>query len=38
MAVLEVEVSADARLLRAFHEATRGSELAGDHALVCHGD
>ena len=34
----DAQVSAGARLLRAFHEATRGSELAGDHAVVCHGD
>lgn len=32
------QVKAGARLLRAFHDATRGSELAGNHHVVCHGD
>jgi aminoglycoside phosphotransferase (APT) family kinase protein len=32
------QVVAGARLLRSFHEATRGTELAGEHAVVCHGD
>jgi aminoglycoside phosphotransferase (APT) family kinase protein len=26
------------KLLRAFHDATRGSRLAGDHEVVCHHD
>jgi aminoglycoside phosphotransferase (APT) family kinase protein len=34
----DYQVAAGARLLRSFHEATRGSELAGEHEVVCHGD
>lgn len=34
----DVQVGAAARLLRALHEATRGSSLAGDQAVVCHHD
>ena len=29
---------AAARLLRRFHDATAGSELAGEHEVVCHND
>ncbi|MFH8387968.1 phosphotransferase family protein [Kitasatospora sp. NPDC018058] len=32
------QVSAAGALLRAFHEATRGSTLAGRHPVVCHHD
>jgi hypothetical protein len=32
------QVSAAARLLRELHDATRGSELAGMHEIVCHND
>lgn len=32
------QVVAGGQLLRAFHDATRGAELAGDHEVVCHGD
>lgn len=32
------QVVAGARLLRSFHDATRGSSLAGTHEVVCHGD
>ena len=32
------QVSAAARLLRELHDATRGSELAGAHDVVCHND
>lgn len=32
------QVIAGARLLRGFHDATRGSVLAGDHEVVCHHD
>jgi Ser/Thr protein kinase RdoA (MazF antagonist) len=32
------QVRAAARLLRDIHEATRGSELAGRHSVVCHHD
>ena len=32
------QVQAGGRLLRAFHDATRGSELGGSHPVVCHGD
>jgi aminoglycoside phosphotransferase (APT) family kinase protein len=32
------QVSAAGRLLRAFHEATRGSVLAGASPVVCHND
>jgi thiamine kinase-like enzyme len=31
-------IASAARLLRALHDATRGSELAGGHAVVCHND
>jgi len=30
------QVAAGGRLLRRFHDATRGSALAGDHEVVCH--
>jgi aminoglycoside phosphotransferase (APT) family kinase protein len=29
---------ASARVLRRFHDATAGSELAGEHEIVCHND
>src|SRR5688572_3866116 len=29
---------AAARLLRSFHDATVGSDLTGEHEVVCHGD
>lgn len=32
------QVAAAGALLRALHEATRGSELAGHHQVVCHHD
>ncbi len=32
------QVAAVGRLLRAFHDATRGSRLAGHHDVVCHHD
>ena len=32
------QVTAAATLLRAFHDATRGSALAADQETVCHGD
>lgn len=32
------QVAAAGRLLRAFHDATRGSALAGEHETVCHHD
>ena len=32
------QVVAGGQLLRAFHDATRGTDLAGDHPVVCHGD
>jgi Ser/Thr protein kinase RdoA (MazF antagonist) len=32
------QVAAAGRLLRAFHDATRGSRLAGHHDVVCHHD
>lgn len=32
------QVRAGARLLRRFHDATRGAQLVGDHEVVCHGD
>lgn len=32
------QVSAAAHLLRELHDATRGSELAGSHEVVCHHD
>lgn len=32
------QVAAGARLLRAFHDATRGLTLAGGSEVVCHGD
>ncbi|TCC45667.1 aminoglycoside phosphotransferase family protein [Kribbella capetownensis] len=34
----DTQVAAFGRLLRAFHDATRGSRLAGDHEVVCHHD
>jgi thiamine kinase-like enzyme len=32
------QITAAAQLLRSLHDATRGSELAGEHAVVCHND
>lgn len=32
------QIAAVGRLLRAFHDATRGSRLAGHHDVVCHHD
>ena len=32
------QLAAVARLLRQFHDATSGTELAGAHETVCHGD
>lgn len=32
------QVVAGAKLLRAFHDVTTGTELAGDQRVVCHGD
>lgn len=32
------QVGAAAKLLRAFHDATRGSDLCGNHSVVCHHD
>jgi Ser/Thr protein kinase RdoA (MazF antagonist) len=32
------QIAAVGRLLRAFHDATRGSSLAGHHDVVCHHD
>lgn len=32
------QVAAAARLLRAFHNATRGTRLAGNHEVICHHD
>lgn len=32
------QLEASARLLRRFHDATAGSELAGNHEVVCHND
>jgi Ser/Thr protein kinase RdoA (MazF antagonist) len=32
------QVTAAARLLRRFHDATTGSALAGEHEVVCHND
>ncbi|WP_053204725.1 phosphotransferase [Jiangella muralis] len=34
----DAQVHAAAALLRTFHDATRGSRLAGPHAVVCHHD
>ena len=34
----DTQVTAVGELLRAFHDATRGSELAGSRQVVCHGD
>ena len=34
----DFQVAAAARLLRALHEATRGSSLTADQAVVCHHD
>lgn len=34
----DAQVRAGARLLRRFHDATRGSSLAGDGEVVCHHD
>ncbi len=34
----DAQIAGAARLLRALHDATRGSELAGAHAVVCHND
>ncbi|MGC4094524.1 MAG: phosphotransferase [Polyangiaceae bacterium] len=34
----DAQLETAARLLREFHEATRGSELTGAHEVVCHGD
>ena len=36
--LLDWQLEAAARLLRQFHDATRGSELAGGRTLVCHHD
>ena len=32
------QVAAAARLLRTFHNATRGTQLAGNHEVICHHD
>jgi aminoglycoside phosphotransferase (APT) family kinase protein len=32
------QIAAAAKLLRAFHDATRNTTLAGDHPVVCHHD
>lgn len=32
------QIRAAAKLLRKFHDATRGSELAGNYSVVCHND
>ena len=34
----DTQLAAFGRLLRAFHDATRGSHLAGRHDVVCHHD
>src|SRR5262249_39644090 len=34
----DATVAAAARLLRALHDATAGSALAGEHEVVCHND
>ncbi|WP_370137672.1 phosphotransferase family protein [Streptacidiphilus sp. EB103A] len=34
----DCQVAAAGALLRGLHDATRGSLLAGDHPVVCHGD
>ncbi|GAB2653417.1 phosphotransferase [Kribbella swartbergensis] len=34
----DAQVAAVGRLLRGFHDATRGSRLAGHHDVVCHHD
>src|SRR5690606_15434188 len=34
----DAQVAAGAYLLRQFHDATRGSELAGNAEVICHGD
>ncbi|MCX5207550.1 phosphotransferase [Streptomyces sp. NBC_00237] len=34
----DAQVAASGSLLRAFHDATRGSRLAGGHPVVCHHD
>lgn len=34
----DAQVARAARLLRELHDATRGSELAGEHEVICHHD
>jgi hypothetical protein len=37
-AIPDKTLAAAARLIRQFHDATAGSEIAGDSAVVCHND